>query len=313
MTKREEIASAPEKMMLSTDDYRAWKQLVERGFTQYGLKKTDLADQQRRTTDRDRLLEKAGVQRRTIDPLQHKTRDQIRRLVENALSRRCAAETARLIIWRIMNAKVACAWRSANVSGPPDTWQREVIELVHRGIQYVTAAPPPQKSVIRAFIHPKGVEVFVRETLADLGTLIPPRKREAVATAMIESISQNNELRTKAVADWFMQSDGFIDVRVFEGPWRDPQTGTVIQVRETRHRRVKLFDPREPLAAGEREPRAHERLRAVMRDTFTDSFEPQASRLIVLPTIHAANVNLGDGNIRISAEAIHDGENLSQK
>lgn len=299
--------------MLTADGYRAWKALVERGLAQYGLKKSDLSDQQRSTPSaRDLTYERAGVQKRAVDPLRNLTRDQMRRFVENALSRRCAAETARLIIWRIMNAKVTVAWRRANNDRTADEWLDEVLALTHRGVQYVIATPPPSKGVVRAYIHPKGVETFVLETMADIGTLIPARKRPEVAAAMIASIERHNEMRAKAVADWFMQSDGYVDVRVYEGPWRDPRSQAEVQVRDTLHRRVKPFEPREPLGPGERAPEPHERLRAVLRDTFIDSDEPQASRLFVVDPIHVTSIAVTNGDLHISAESDSNDEESTQ-
>lgn len=91
--------------------YREFRSLANAGFEQYGISKADLADQvKRKILKSDLLYERAGVQSRGArDALIGKTPTQERRFVENVLSRPSPAEAARIVTWRIVNCRKACA------------------------------------------------------------------------------------------------------------------------------------------------------------------------------------------------------------
>ncbi len=254
--------------------HRAFRLLANEGFKQYDITKADLADQAKASRSKaDLLYERSGVQRqRSGDALVGKTRTQVRRFVENALSpsRPLSAESARLVIWRIVNCQKACAWRKAWPDGS-DPWLKKVLRLSQDGAPYVRGRLAAGEAPIRAFIHPKGVPMFVEQTLNDVGSCIPNRLYSSVKEAMIRSIEARARDRARAMFLWVAQSEDFVDVRVYEGPMYDPATGATVQTSQVRYQRVKPLDERRALDANEREPKAYERLRAIMADALDDS------------------------------------------
>jgi len=160
--------------------HRAFRSLANAGFEQYRITKSDLADQVKgKQLKSDLLYERAGVQTRGAgDVLVGKTRIQVRRFLENALARPSSPEAARTVIWRIVNCKRACAWRKASANRDP--WLAKVIELQRAATPYVHKRPASDTGRVYAFIHPKGVPEFVRQTLDDMDSWLPARIRPSV-------------------------------------------------------------------------------------------------------------------------------------
>jgi len=272
--------------------YRAFRSLAKAGLEQYGLSKADLADQvTRRQSKSDLFYERARVQtRRSGDALAGKTRTQVRRFVENVLSRQSSPEAARVVIWRIVNSKKACAWRKSSADRT-DVWLTRVLELSRTGAPYVRECfVVSDDGPVYAFIHPKGVAEFVRQTLEDTTAWLPTRMRASVEKAMIRSIEKHAKDRARAFSHWVALSEAFIDVRVYEGPMYDPVSGATVETFQIRYSRVKPFDARPPLGIREREPKTYERIEAAIADTLDDSGKPTSIVRFVVGPFEAVEV-----------------------
>lgn len=280
----------PKNGRLDPKLHRAFRSLANAGFKQYGITKSDLADQvKRKRLKSDLLYERAGVQtRRAGDVLVGKTRIQVRRFVENALTRPSSAEAARTVIWRIVNCKKACAWRKSSANGDP--WLTKVIELQRAATPYVHKRQAADTGSVYAFIHPKGVLEFVRQTVDDMESWLPIRIRTSLEKAMIRSIEMRAKGRAKALAHWVAQSEAFVDVRVYEGPMYDAATDATVQTYQIRYCRVKLFEERLPLKSGERKPKAAERVEAIVADALDGSGQPTSLVRFVVGPFRAAAV-----------------------
>lgn len=255
--------------------HRAFRELANAGFKQYEISKADLARQAKRKVSKsDLLYERAGVQTRGAgDALVGKTPTQVRRFVENVLSRPSSAESARIVIWRIVNCEKACAWRKASTGSDP--WLTKVLELQRADAPYIhKRSVASDEGPVYAFIHPKGVPEFVRQTLDDVESWLPSRTRTSLEKAMIRSIGLRAKDRARALAHWVAQSEAFVDVRVYEGPMYDAATDATVETHQIRYRRVKLFEDRAPLESRERSPKAAERVEAIMSDALDDLGEP---------------------------------------
>lgn len=114
----------------------------------------------------------------------------------------------------------------------------------------------------------------MRETLDDIASLLPTRRRDAIKEAMIRSIENRAKSRAKTVVHWVGQSEAFVDVRVYEGPMHDSATDATVETHQIRYRRVKPFAKRPLPGTSERGPKAHERIEAIMADTFDGSGKP---------------------------------------
>jgi hypothetical protein len=297
-----EEAAVPRPRILQTEQFEEYCALVRQGLAQYGMTIADLADQQPRArTKEDLTLERVGVQERASTSLANQTREQIRRFVDNTLRRASSFESAIVVIGRLMNSTKAHAWRRANRGGP-DPWSDRVSELRARGIPYVIAIGPHERGEACAFIHPKMVEGFVATTLDDCDVWLTPSLRGKLEHAMVQSIRARSRDRANALANWVAMSEGCIDVRVYEGPETDPETGATLPTSQLRFRRVRPGS-HSPFGPGDREPRAHERMKAIMEDAIADTGAPTAFVSYVAPPMRLLGIHPdGQGGFIISTE-----------
>jgi hypothetical protein len=295
----------PTPKILDAEQFEEYRALVRHGLTQYGMTIADLADQQPRLRSKeDIVFERVGVQERASASLANRSREQVRRFADNTLRRPSSFEAANVVISRLMNSKKAWAWRRANRG--PDSWSDTVSELRARGIPYVIKIGPHERGEVSAFIHPKVVEQFVAGTLDDCDVWITPSLRGKLERAMVQSIRARARDRAEALANWVAMSQDFIDVRVYEGPETDPETGATLQTSQLRFRRVRSGS-HSPLAPGERAPSAAERMKAIMEDTIAGTGESTALVSYVAPRMRLLGIHPdGQGGFILSTERIED-------
>jgi len=274
--------SREDRKRMPMDMYREFKAFAESGMQQYGLSPLDLTTQMPVRLSKEELVYvRAGVQRRNPDPIDfnRKSRKQIQRFVENALSRPTTTQTARRVIRAIDRCKKTFDWRKKNGDFRNDFWSQKFFAMHKALVPYVFVLhqDAQKEAPLTAFIHPKAVNVFVEQCLNDASAWISPEQRAGLKNAIIKSIQARAKDRSRAMWAWLGQSEMFIDVRIYEGPSKDRESGTIVGTKEIRYRRVKPFsNETEPLGPREREPRACERLRAIMSDAFEDTGKPTA-------------------------------------
>jgi hypothetical protein len=260
---------------LTEEEQREFVAFFKEGLKQYGLVKADLADEVEKPEEEeavDRLHEKHGAQTRLADPLESFSREKMRRFVENALTRPQTIDIATRLVFRIANARKTTEWRKKIGKFENDPWFEKCRDLIRAGKPFVDGFAWPRTSDpdVRVFINPYDVEQFTNECLEDIAVWIQPKQKEQIKRSLIRSIEKRAEHRARALRTWALQLESFLDIRIFEGPYKDQETGAIVAVKEMRIKRAAYgSEDLIPWKDGERQPQFYERLEAIMFETLT--------------------------------------------
>lgn len=256
---------------MSAEDAKAFQQFLRAGLEQYGMKPGDVGPLvKKKPTPEDLFGERIGISRR-VAPLRqagYRTRDKIKRLIENALSRRVTVTTAQLALLALEQSQAAANWRRVH-GWAADRWFDEREELQRKGVPWAQIPWPknepsdPLDGAVAAIL-PGAVETIAKTVVQALygrKLLTKPKMAEAERLAAA-ALRRRLGPWLRSFADWLAWSEATVAVDVVEEErTSNPEGATYKHVTYAMRSRYESKDKR---PEGARDANHHEFLRVVL-------------------------------------------------